>query len=97
MSNQKITKQKVEKIAALARIELKPKEVDKFSNQLTDILDYVNQLNKVDTKDVELTAQVTKLINVMRADKVKSCKNPDKLIKAAPESQDGQVKVKSIL
>ena len=97
MPNTTITKQQVEKIASLARIQLKPEEVDKFSTQLTDILGYVNQLDKVDTKDVKPTAQVTELKNVMRADKVKSCKDPAKFIKLAPESQDGQVKVKSVL
>ncbi len=95
--SQKVSKQEVEKIAKLARIKLTEQETNKFSVQLTDILNYVDQLSKIDTANVKPTAQATELINVMRPDKVESYKDTEKLIKAAPESKNNQVKVKKVL
>ena len=92
-----ITNQEVEKIAKLARIKLSPEEIEKFSNQLGDILNYINQLDEIETRNVKPTAQITDLINVMRVDKIKLCENTEKLVSAAPKSKDGQIKVKSIL
>ncbi len=92
-----ITKQEVEKVAKLARIKITEPEKEKFAKQLTSILDYVNQLSEVDTKNVQPTSQVTELNNVMRADEVKSYENKVQLIESAPESIDNQIRVKSIL
>ncbi|HEX9664340.1 MAG TPA: Asp-tRNA(Asn)/Glu-tRNA(Gln) amidotransferase subunit GatC, partial [Patescibacteria group bacterium] len=83
----KLTKEQVEYIAKLARIKLTSKEVAKFQDQLSQILNYIEQLGEVDTTDVEPTAQVTGLENVTREDKVEQC-DPEvveKLIEAFPE------------
>ena len=45
----KLTKDQVKKIARLCRIKLTPEEIDKFTSQLTSILDYVQKINEVDT------------------------------------------------
>lgn len=91
-----ITKQEVEKVAKLARIKITEQEKEKFAKQLTGILDYVNQLSEVNTDNVKPTAQVTELKNIMRPDEVMPYENPANLVESAPESRDGQVKVKSI-
>lgn len=65
-----LTEEEVRHVAKLARIDLKDKEVKKFSKQLSDVLEYMDILNEVDTESVELTSQVTGLNNVMRKDKV---------------------------
>ncbi|MDD3887985.1 MAG: Asp-tRNA(Asn)/Glu-tRNA(Gln) amidotransferase subunit GatC [Patescibacteria group bacterium] len=92
-----ITKAEVEKVAKLARIEITEPEKEKFAKQLTNILDYVNQLSEVNTENVSPTSQVTELNNVMRADEIEPYKDPVALVEKAPESRDGQIKVKSIL
>ena len=69
----KLTKQEVEHIANLARLELTEKEKEKFSTQLSSILDFVKKLQKVDLSKVEPTAQVTGLLNVTRQDAVEKC------------------------
>lgn len=68
----KLTKEEVQKIAALARIELAPAEIEKYREQLSDILGYVNKLQEVDTKSEE-AAHATDLINAWREDEVKGC------------------------
>jgi aspartyl-tRNA(Asn)/glutamyl-tRNA(Gln) amidotransferase subunit C len=57
-------------IAKLANLKLTSKEVEKFRKELSEILNYIDILNAVDTKDVQPTSRVTELGNVFRKDKV---------------------------
>jgi len=93
-----LTKEEVKHIALLARLGLKDEEIEEYTNQLSSILDYIEQLKEVNTDGVEPTAQVTGLENVMREDEIDSCDNEtkDKLIKSAPDSEDDLVKTKSV-
>lgn len=68
-----LTKEEVLHIAKLARLELKEEEVEKFRVQLSEILEYVGQLQKVDTAGVEPISQITGLQNVTRPDLVRGC------------------------
>lgn len=63
-----LSQEQVRHIAKLARLGLSDDEVKKFSTQLTNILQYIEVLNEVDTTSVEMTNQVTGLKNVMRDD-----------------------------
>ena len=64
----KISKQEVEHVARLARLELAEGEKDKLIDQLSNILTYVETLNGLDTKGVEPTSHVLDIKNVMRDD-----------------------------
>ncbi len=94
----KLAKQEVEHIAKLARLELTEKEKEKFAIQLSSILGYVQNLQKVDLSKAEPTAQVTGLQSVSRPDEVKKCdeETMKKLVEAAPERIDNLVKVKAV-
>lgn len=59
----------VKHVAKLANLPLTEEETEKFGDQLSSILDYVEQLKKVDTTGVEETSQVTGLENILRTDK----------------------------
>lgn len=60
----------VRHVAKLARVALSDNEVDKFSKQLGDVLDYMEILKEVDTDNVDITNQVTGLSNVMEEDEI---------------------------
>jgi len=93
-----IEKKQVEHIAKLTRIELSEKEKEKFSKELSSILDYVGQLNKVNTAKVEPLAQITGLEGVMRKDEVKiQPKVQNKLLKQAPSRKGDYFQVPKIL
>lgn len=94
----KLTKQEVEHIADLGRIELTEKEKEKFRTQLSSILDYVKKLQKVDLSKVLPTAQVTGLLNITRQDAVVKCDKATmaKLVLMAPEKEKNLVKVKAV-
>jgi aspartyl-tRNA(Asn)/glutamyl-tRNA(Gln) amidotransferase subunit C len=64
----KISKEEIEHIAVLGRLSLSEEEKELFGPQLSGILDYVEQLNELDTDDVEPTSHVLPLNNVMRED-----------------------------
>jgi len=92
----KLTISEVEKIAQLARIELTKDEKQKFAEDLSAILEYVGKLQEVDTAQIEPTAQVTGLVNVMREDKVKACPGRAEILAQAPDIEAGGLKVKSV-
>jgi aspartyl-tRNA(Asn)/glutamyl-tRNA(Gln) amidotransferase subunit C len=66
-----LSKDDVLHVAKLAKLTLTPKEVTKFQEQLSKIVDYISQLSEVDTSNVEFTSQTTGLENVFRIDEVK--------------------------
>ncbi len=84
-------------VAKLANIPLTKDEEEKFESQLSSVLDYFEQLKKVDTKNVKPTSQVTGLENVTREDTVfPSLPQKDALVNAK-STEKGFFKVKAIL
>lgn len=86
-------------VAQLARIELSSEEENKFAGQLGAVLSNFELLNKVNTSDVEPTAQVTGLTNVFRADEVKNPsgkESRDELLSNAAEIENGSIKVPGV-
>lgn len=94
----KLTKKEVEHVAKLARIRISRLEEEKFTEQLSSILEYVNQLSEVDTRDIPETAQVALIENATRKDaKQDSPKEMQKkIIENFPESEDNLLKTKSV-
>ena len=92
----------VKHIASLARIELTEKEAEKMVDQLSSVLDFVRQLDKVNTDGVEPLYQTSGIINSTRSDehrgdfKMDSNLN-EKLIGQAPAKDERFIKVKPIL
>jgi aspartyl-tRNA(Asn)/glutamyl-tRNA(Gln) amidotransferase subunit C len=91
-----ITEEEVLKIARLAKLSLAPDEIKKFSVQLGDILDYVEQLNGLDTTGVPPTARVIPVHNVFRDDVVQSGLNPGEALQNAPAQENNMFKVPKI-
>ncbi len=92
-----LTKEDVLKITKLSRIALNEEEVEKFQKQLSTVLDYVDELKKVDTEGIAEVFEVTGLVNVQREDKVVDHGNREEILSQAPETKDGYFKVKAIL
>jgi len=84
-----ISREEVLHVAHLARLEFSEKEVELFTSQSADILDYVAQLNELDTSNVEPTYHAIPLSNVFREDKVKDSFPVDEILSNAPEREDG--------
>ena len=95
----KLNKQQIQNIANLARLELSEVELEKYGDQLSAVLSYIDQLKEVDTEKVEPTAQITGLVNVLRKDEIKNCPSDEIKIalEQAAELENGQIKVKRVL
>jgi aspartyl-tRNA(Asn)/glutamyl-tRNA(Gln) amidotransferase subunit C len=93
-----LTRDDVLKLARLARLDLSEEEIEKFKVELSGILQYVEQLQAVDISGMAPTNQVTKLVNVMRADEEQDYGYAvDDLLKEVPEVQGRQIKVKRMI
>ncbi len=93
----KITRQEVEHVAKLARLELSEKEEELLTDQLSGILTYVEKLNELDTKGVPPTSHVLDIKNVMREDVVAPSLPQERALANAPEKAAGHYKVPKII
>jgi len=94
-----LSKDEIQHIAKLARLELTDAELKKYSGQLSAVLNYIDQLKEVDVKGVEPTAQVTGLENVLREDMVRDWnkKEIEEALADAPEREERFIKVKRVI
>ena len=87
----------IEKVARLARLELSENEKVTLGSQLEQILDYMEQLNRLDTTGVEPTSHAIPLSNVFKEDEVKPSFPQEEVLAIAPDEEDGHFKVPKII
>ncbi len=93
----KIDEAQVRKVAKLARLDLTEAEVEEFAGQLSAIIDYVEKMNGLDTRDVEPLAHCLPISNVFREDVVRESLGTEKTLANAPEHDGEFFKVPKIL
>ena len=93
----KISREEVEYVAHLARIELAPEEAEKFTGQLDQILGYFEKLGELDTKDVEPTRHAIAVVNAFREDEIKDSYDSDTALANAPDRDGPFFKVPKII
>ena len=93
----KITKEEVKKVAHLARLELNENEINNHAEQLEKILDYIRQLEKIDTDDIPCTTRAIEVINVFRNDEKKNSDCNEELLELSPSREDRYFKVPKIM
>lgn len=93
----RISEDQVKHVAHLARLAITEEETEMLTNQLDKIITFAEQLNELDTDNVEPTAHVLEIKNVMREDRAQQGLPREEVLKNAPEHQDGQIKVPGIM
>ena len=93
----KITKDEVKKVANLARLELNENEINNHSEQLEKILEYVKQLETIDTNQVPCTTRAIEVTNVFRKDEKKNSDCNEELLELSPSREDKFFKVPKII
>ena len=94
----KITTDDVRQLAQLSSLQMPDGEIESIAADIENILNYISQLNELDTSGVEPTYQVTGLENVWRGDEVDSGDVPrEQLLALTAEQSDNQVKVPKVL
>ncbi len=93
-----LSREDVLKLVRLARLELSEAEIEEYQSELSQILDYVKQLQQVDTAGLQPTNQVTGLINIMREDEIKDYGyDARKLLDNVAQTEADQIKVKRMV
>ena len=93
----KINKEEVRKVAELARLELNENEINNHAEQLEKILEYIKQLEEIDTNEVPCTTRAIEVINVFRKDEKLNFDCNEELLDLAPSREDEYFKVPKIL
>ena len=92
-----LTPDEVRHIALLARLGISDEDVERFSGQLSSILDYFEELKQVDTEDVPPTAYPLDLHNVLRSDETAPCTDHADILANAPDQENGYFRVRAVL
>ncbi|MFS0779823.1 Asp-tRNA(Asn)/Glu-tRNA(Gln) amidotransferase subunit GatC [Neobacillus sp. 3P2-tot-E-2] len=93
----RISNEQVKHVANLARLEISEDEAEIFTKQLDAIITFAEQLNELDTTNVEPTYHVLDMKNVFREDIKEKGLPREEVLKNAPDQQDGQIKVPAII
>ncbi len=93
----RISKEQVKKVAELARIELNDEEIEHHAEQLEKIIDYINQLEKINTDNVPCTTRAIEVVNVSRKDSNKKFEENEALLELAPSREEDFFKVPKII
>ncbi len=92
-----LTKEEVKKVAALANLPINDEDLERYASQLSAILDYIDQLNQVDTTNIEPTFNVSNEVNVMRGDEQVPCLTQEGALQNASAKKNGMFAVKRVL
>ncbi|MBZ0301367.1 MAG: Asp-tRNA(Asn)/Glu-tRNA(Gln) amidotransferase subunit GatC [Anaerolineae bacterium] len=92
-----LTKEEVHSIAELAKLDLTEDELTLYAGQLSEVFDYFQRLQELDTSHIEPTASVLPLKNVLRPDVSSSPLPPEQAIANAPDAEAHQFRVSAVL
>jgi aspartyl-tRNA(Asn)/glutamyl-tRNA(Gln) amidotransferase subunit C len=93
----KITKDEVLYVADLARLDLDQASIEKFAEQIGDVLAYIEKLNEVDTEGLRPTSHAISLTNAFREDEQREHMERDLALANAPEKEDGSFIVPKVI
>ena len=92
-----ITDKDIEYVARLAKLKLSDEEKERLVSQMGDIVEFANNINKLNTDGVEPTNHILKVQNVFREDEVKESYSRDEILKNAPKKEAGCLVVPSVV
>lgn len=94
-----LSEEDVKKVARLAKLKLTEGEVARFGKQLSEVIEYIDELNEVDTEGVETVAQTSGLINVNRRDKINlgESLSQEEAISGTEKTKNGYFVVKAVI
>ena len=93
----KISREEVSKVAKLAKLKLNNEQIDNHATQIEKILDYINQLEKIDTTNVPCTTRAIEVVNNFRSDEKEKFKDRDDILELAPSRENNFFKVPKII
>lgn len=92
-----LTREEVLKVAKLAKLKFSEEKIEKFQEELNDILNYVDMLNEVDTSEVAPLLYVHEGENHFRQDEVRASLAVEEVVKNAPNAVEGAIVVPRVV
>ena len=92
-----VNRDEILKIASLAKLDLSDEEVSLYTDQINEILEYMNQLDELDTEDIEPLSHVLDQINMTRKDEQTPSLTREEALKNAPKSDDDYFFVPNVI
>lgn len=94
----KLSREEVQKIALLARIQIKDEELDKYGEELSSILNYVDKLQEADTDGIDPDYYITDLINNWREDELRGCTGTERelILGNMPDKEDEHLRTMGV-
>ena len=92
-----ISKDEIKHIANLSSLNLTEKEIEKYAKEVSEILEYAETVNNVDTSMVKETIGANTNYNVFRKDEIKQSVSKEDLLKNAPSAEDGMFRIPKVL
>lgn len=93
----KLNTNTINKIAKLARIRLSEKEADEFLKDINSILDWVEQLNEVNTDNVEPLTNISSSALTKRKDEAQDMNSSDEILQNSPDKLEGYFAVPKVV
>lgn len=92
-----VSKEEIIHMAKLASLNLSQDEIEKYTNDMVDILNFANTVNNIDTEGINENDALNENYNVFRKDEVKQFEDKDLLLKNAPSKDLGMFKIPKVI
>ena len=92
-----LSKEELQHIANLSNLTIREDQLDEYIKNMSSIINFANELNQLDTEDVDITTSILGEYNVFREDELKESFDRDLLLSNAPSSQDGMFKIPKVI
>lgn len=92
-----LTREEVLKVAKLAKLEFTNEEIEKYQQELNEILNYIDMLDELDTENIKPLSQINNDANNLKEDEVKPSLLVEDALKNAPETVDGTIVVPKVV
>ena len=92
-----ISKEEIIHIAKLASLNLSDEEIAKYANDMTDILEFAEIVNNLDTDNIKETVGINGEYNVFRKDEIKQSVSKEELLKNAPSQDEGMFRIPKVI
>jgi aspartyl-tRNA(Asn)/glutamyl-tRNA(Gln) amidotransferase subunit C len=92
-----ISKEEIIHIAKLASLNLSDEEIDRYTNDMQEILEFANTVNEVSTENISETIGTNGIYNVFRKDEIKQSISKEELLKNAPSQDEGMFRIPKVI
>ncbi|MBR2289960.1 MAG: Asp-tRNA(Asn)/Glu-tRNA(Gln) amidotransferase subunit GatC [Clostridia bacterium] len=92
-----VGREEIIRIAKLADLNLTDAEIDKYAEDLTDILEFAEIVNQLNTDEIKETVGINGEYNVFRKDEVKQTLSKEELLKNAPSQEEGMFRIPKVI